>query len=59
MKLIGRCNFYQYANISDISADVASSNTIINASIIVSVMDFTDVPMLKICPLLLILVHLS
>ena len=45
--------FYQYANITDISADVANSSTDINASIIlVSVMDFTDVPMLKIWPIL-------
>ena len=39
---------YQYANITDISADVANSSTDISASIIlVNVMDFTDVPMLK------------
>ena len=48
MKLIGQWNFHQYANITDISADVADSSTDINASIIsASVMDFTDVPMLK------------
>ena len=46
MKLIGQWNFYQYANFSDISADVANSNALI------SVMDFTDVPMLKIWPIL-------
>ena len=40
---------YQYADITDISADVANSSTDINASVIlVSVMDFTDVLMLKI-----------
>ena len=40
---------YRYANITDISADVVNSNTDINASIIlVSVMDFTNVPMLKV-----------
>ena len=39
----------QYANITDISANVANSSTDINASVIlVSVMDFTDVLMLKI-----------
>ena len=39
MKLIGQCDVYQYANITDISADVANSSTDINASIIlVSVM---------------------
>ena len=46
---------YQYANITNISADidVANSSTDINASVIlVSVMDFTDVPMLKIWPIL-------
>ena len=49
MKLIGQCNVYQYANITDISADVANSSTNINASIrLVSVMDFTSVLMLKI-----------
>ena len=43
-------NFYQYANITDISTDVANSSTDINASIIlVSVM---DVLMLKIWPIL-------
>ena len=41
------------ANITDVSADVANSSTDINASIIlVSVMYFTDVPMLKIWPIL-------
>ena len=40
-------------NITDISTDVANSSTDINASVIlVSVMDFTDVPMLKIWPIL-------
>ena len=49
MKLIGQWNFHQYANITDIGADVTNSSTYINASIIsVSVVDFTDVPMLKI-----------
>ena len=49
MKLIGQCDVYQYANITDTSADVANSSTDINASIIlVSVMYFVDVPMLKI-----------
>ena len=49
MTLIGQCN----ANITDISADVANSSTDINVSIIlVSVMYFTDVPMLKIWPIL-------
>ena len=39
---------YQYANITDISADVVNSSTNINASIIlVSVMDFTNVLILK------------
>ena len=53
MKLIGQCNVYQYTNITDISADVANSSTNINASIIlVGVMYFTDVPMLKIWPIL-------
>ena len=53
MKLIGQWNFHQYANITNISADVADSSTDINASIIsVSVVDFTDVPMLKIWPIL-------
>ena len=53
MKLIGQCNVYQYTNITDISADVANSSTDINASIIlVGVMYFTDVPMLKIWPIL-------
>ena len=53
MKLIDQWNFYQYDNITDISADVANSSTDINASVIlVSVMDFTDVPMLKIWPIL-------
>ena len=33
MKLIGQYNFYQYANITNISADVANSSTDINASI--------------------------
>jgi len=40
---------HQYANITDISADVADSSTDINTSITsVSLMDFTDVLMLKI-----------
>ena len=52
MKLIGQC-FYQYTNSTDISADVANFCTNINASVIlVSVIDFTDVPMLKIWPIL-------
>ena len=47
MKLSPIC---QYTNIC---ADVADSSTDITASIIsVSVMDFTDVPMLKIWPIL-------
>ena len=53
MKLIDQWNFYQYANITDIGAGVANSSTDINDSVIlVSVMDFTDVPMLKIWPIL-------
>ena len=37
----------QYANVTDISADVANSSPDINASIIlVSVIDYMDVPML-------------
>ena len=45
--------FTNMPNITDISADVANSSTNINASVIlVSVMDFTDVPMLKIWPIL-------
>ena len=52
MKLIGQC-FYQYTNSTDISADVANFSTNIDASVIlVSVIDFTDVPMLKIWPIL-------
>ena len=44
MNLLPICQY-----ITDISADVANSSTDINASVIlVSVMDFTDVPMLKI-----------
>ena len=39
--------FTNMPNITDISADVANSSTDINDSVIlVSVMDFTDVPML-------------
>ena len=45
MKPIGQCNIYQYANNTDISANITNSSTNINA-IIVSVIDFTDVPML-------------
>ena len=37
MKLIGQCNIYQYANITDISADVGNSSTNINASIIYNI----------------------
>ena len=47
--MIDQWNFYQYFSITDISANVAKSSSNINASImLVSVMDFTDVPMLKI-----------
>ena len=53
MKLIGQWNVYQYADITDISADVAYSSTDINAcKILVNVMDFTDMLMLKIWPIL-------
>ena len=48
MKLLPICQY-----ITDISANVANSSIDINASVIlVSVMDFTDVPMLKIWPIL-------